>query len=360
MNAPVPRIVAVGDLTADLIVEVPELPIRADDFLIAEQMRLEPGGNANLLILLSRLGAAAVALGILGADLWGEQAFQILESEGADVSLIRREGTTTVALVLVDSHGRHSFVGSYGKGKPLAFGAREREAIAEADALFASGYSLAEERLRDLALEALEAAGRRGIPCFFDPGPAFAGLPLGVKRRALASSDVVLLNEEELQDLSRSGMELLLPPALSRIYAGKPGSESTAVPGSAAPADAAAPAGSVAATRPTAPADAAGRSGPRTVVMKWGAAGCRVYTDGPEGIAVPGLPVTVRDTTAAGDCFDAGYIWAHLGGRSLEECARLANCAGAAAVGKLGGGRNVPTAEELRGLISRAGGGIEI
>ena len=119
MNDSAPRIVAVGDLTADLIVEVPELPIRADDFLLAEQVGLEPGGSANLLILLARLGASAVALGTLGADLWGDQVYQILKSEGVDPSPIRREGTTSVALVLVDARGRHSFVGSYGKGSTL-------------------------------------------------------------------------------------------------------------------------------------------------------------------------------------------------------------------------------------------------
>ena len=304
MNDSAPRIVAVGDLTADLIVEVPELPIRADDFLLAEQVGLEPGGSANLLILLARLGASAVALGTLGADLWGDQVYQILKSEGVDPSPIRREGTTSVALVLVDARGRHSFVGSYGKGKPLLLGDRETRIIIGADALFTSGYSLAEARLRNLTLQALEVAGQAGIPRFFDPGPAFKSLQPEVQRRALACSDVMLLTEEELLELSLSG--------------------------------------------------------PHTVVVKRGAAGCRVYAEGSEAVEIPGLTGPVRDTTAAGDCFAAGYIWAKLQGRCPEECARLANCAGAAAVGKLGGGRNVPTVEELRELILQDGRGIEI
>jgi len=352
MNPADPRVVSIGDLTADLIVEVPDLPIRADDFFITEQMRLEPGGSANLLILLARLGAAAVALGTLGEDLWGGHVIQILESEGVDVSLIRREGTTTVALVLVDSRGRHSFVGSYGRGKALAFGVRETEAVAGAAALFASGYSLAETRLRDLTLAALEVAGRRGVPRFFDPGPAFAGLPPGVKRAALTGSDVLLLTEEELQEVSRTGMEDVLPSALSPIFDGNPGPAAPTVP--------AALSGPSVLAEATGPADATGRSGPRTVVVKQGAAGCRVYMKSTAGADLPGLPVTLRDTTAAGDCFDAGYIWAHLKGRTPEQCAGLANIAGAAATGKLGGGRNVPTVEELRQLIPRTGWDIEI
>ena len=100
------------------------------------------------------------------------------------------------------------------------------------------------------------------------------------------------------------------------------------------------------------------------MVVKRGAAGCRVYSEDAQAVDVPGLAVPLRDTTAAGDCFDAAYIWAQLKGGSPEECARLANCAGAVAVGKLGGGRNVPTIEELRELILRSnaqiGGGVEI
>jgi len=344
MRVPAPRIVAVGDLTADLIFEVTELPIRVGDFQVAEEMHLEPGGSANLLILLSRLGASVAALGTLGTDLWGKQVFQALETEGVDVSLLRREGTTTVALVLVDAAGGHSFLGSYGKGEPLVPGDRERRIIAGADALFASGYSLAEARLRDLTLEALEVAGQRGVPRFFDPGPAFGTLTPDERQHALASSDILLLTEEELRDLFSTGVEVLLGFGSADRTAAEPAAEFKVQ----SPAT------------PAATPQAAKSSRAHTVVVKRGAEGCRVHLEGAEGADVPGLPVTVRDTTAAGDCFDAGYIWAYLKGRSPGECARLANCAGAAAAEKLGGGRNVPTIEELREMISRSGGGIEI
>jgi ribokinase len=335
MNDHALRIVALGDLTADLILEVPELPIRAEDFQIADAIHLEPGGSANLLILLSRLGASAVALGTLGDDLWGEQVYQILETEGVEVSPIRRQGTTTVALVLVDGKGRHSFIGAYGKGKPLTLGDREARIITAADALFASGYSMAEARMRDLTLEALEAAGQRRISRFFDPGPAFRNLKEDIQLRALASCDVLLLTEEELRDLSPEGAEVLL-----RWNRGAMSGDTTRFY-----------------TAAGAP-DFTGRTGPHTVVVKRSAQGCRVYGADARSVDVPGMSVPVRDTTAAGDCFDAVYIWAHLKGRSAEECARLANCAAAAAVVKLGGGRNVPTREEVQEMIGQMGEGI--
>jgi sugar/nucleoside kinase (ribokinase family) len=85
-----------------------------------------------------------------------------------------------------------------------------------------------------------------------------------------------------------------------------------------------------------------------------------VFSGRIEKVDVPGLDVRVRDTTAAGDCFDAGYLLAYLKGWSALDCARLGNCAGAAAVQKSGGGRNVPTVKEMRRMISLMGGGLEI
>ena len=40
---------------------------------------------------------------------------------------------------------------------------------------------------------------------------------------------------------------------------------------------------------------------------------------------VAGFPVTPVDTTAAGDCFAAGYLYGQLRGFSAERSARLAN-----------------------------------
>jgi sugar/nucleoside kinase (ribokinase family) len=332
MNPQAPRIVAIGDLTADLVIEVPRLPISADDFQVTETIQLEAGGSANLLIQLSHLGASACALGAVGTDLWGERVLQILKEEGIQVALISRQGTTTVALVLVDTAGNHSFVGSFGRGEPLKLGRKEKESVAGADALFASGYSLREGRLRNLTLDALAYAGQMGIPRFFDPGPVFHELDGDVIQAALAGSDVLLLTEEELRDLSPQGAEPLLRSDSTDGFTPKSGESKRGKP----------------------------RRAPHTVVVKRGASGCRVFRGRETTRAIPGHAVAARDTTAAGDCFDAGYLLAYLKGWSVEKCAHLANCAGAAAVRKLGGGRNVPTLEELRRLIAETDSEIDI
>jgi sugar/nucleoside kinase (ribokinase family) len=96
------------------------------------------------------------------------------------------------------------------------------------------------------------------------------------------------------------------------------------------------------------------KEGPDTVVVKRGPGGCSIYTarKSKPFFEAPGYPVTVVDTSAAGDSFNAAFMVATLWGWPLADCAGLANAVGAAKVRKLGGGRNVPTLTEVKAVIN--------
>jgi sugar/nucleoside kinase (ribokinase family) len=59
-------------------------------------------------------------------------------------------------------------------------------------------------------------------------------------------------------------------------------------------------------------------------LMKVGRDGCYV-NDGGRVDKVRGFPVGTVDTTAAGDCFAAGFLYGRLTGRSARASAVLAN-----------------------------------
>ncbi len=59
-------------------------------------------------------------------------------------------------------------------------------------------------------------------------------------------------------------------------------------------------------------------------VLKTGAEGCVVNFFGKVS-RIAGFPVRPVDTTAAGDCFAAGYLYGQLRDFPAERCARLAN-----------------------------------
>ena len=93
--------------------------------------------------------------------------------------------------------------------------------------------------------------------------------------------------------------------------------------------------------------------GAERVALKLGGEGA-VYA-GPEGEARhPGYPVMVRDTTGAGDAFNAGFLREWLEGKAAEDCLALGNACGALTAGALGGTGGLLSLSEARDLMRRA------
>ncbi len=308
-------IVALGDLVVDFVATIETLPVVANQHQLVDALHVEPGGAGNFLVAGARLGQPMAAIGVLGNDAWGRQATEILRDEGVDLTRVRHSGTSTLVLTLVDQQGKHVFLGHSGRADLVALDEADRALIERAGALFVAGYTLCEPHLQQLTREALALARSVDVPVFFDAGPLVADAPTALLQETLAHTDTLLLTEDEI----------------------------TLLPGNAG--------GTVAGLLAL---------GPRRVVLKKGAAGCEIWSfngaqnrepsEGSEPqkiIDAPGFPVPVVDTAAAGDCFAAAFIGATLRGESLAECARWANAVGAAAVQKLGGGRNVPTRAEV-------------
>lgn len=77
-------------------------------------------------------------------------------------------------------------------------------------------------------------------------------------------------------------------------------------------------------------------TGLRNIVIKCGAKGCFVK-NAEQCFHMPAMAnVNCIDTTGAGDCFAAGFIYGISEGHTLEECARFANACGGLAVENLG------------------------
>ncbi len=81
------------------------------------------------------------------------------------------------------------------------------------------------------------------------------------------------------------------------------------------------------------------------VVVKLGQDGV-VARQGQQTFSASACKVKVVDTTGAGDCFNAGFIYAHLKGKPLEACLRYGNvCGGLSTTAR--GSQAAPTAKQL-------------
>ena len=84
-----------------------------------------------------------------------------------------------------------------------------------------------------------------------------------------------------------------------------------------------------------------------TIVIKRGSKGALlIKPDGTSMEAEP-FPVTVIDTTGAGDSFNAGLIYGGVHGQELAEALRWACACGALATRRIGGAGEVPSPEEV-------------
>lgn len=90
------------------------------------------------------------------------------------------------------------------------------------------------------------------------------------------------------------------------------------------------------------------------VVIKRGADGA-IGLAGGQVRAVPADPAIIRDTTGAGDCFNAGFLAGWLGELPLEESLTLGVICGSRAIGDIGGYRGCPWEAELRAIAAARG-----
>ena len=86
------------------------------------------------------------------------------------------------------------------------------------------------------------------------------------------------------------------------------------------------------------------------VVVKLGSQGT-LAAWGDESLLVPGIHVPqVVDTTGAGDCFNAGFLYAYLKGESVATCLKYANLLGGISVTGHGVSQ-VPRREQVEALV---------
>jgi ribokinase len=303
-------IVVVGSLNMDFVVGVDRLPAPGETVLGRDFQMIPGGKGANQACAAARLAAGSAhvrMVGRVGYDTFGDHLKASLSAAGVDVSAVHatRSHATGVALIPVDRSGQNSIVVAPGANHALV--ASETEAVLRGARL--TLFQL--ESPLDTVMAALKIARQEGARTILDPAPA-QPLPAGL----LANVDILTPNESE------ASLLLHLPP--QRI----------------ALSDAPQLARSLR------------QLGPAAVVLKLGDQGC-FYSDGQTEIHSPAFPVTARDTTAAGDVFNAGLAVALAEDRPIAEALRFANAAAAISVTRIGAQASVPSRADVDEFLSK-------
>jgi ribokinase len=305
-------IVVVGSLNMDFVVGVERLPAPGETVLGRDFQMIPGGKGANQACAAARLAAGSVQVrmvGRVGYDTFGDHLKASLSAAGVDVSAVHatRSHATGVALIPVDTSGQNSIV--------VAPGANHALIASDAEAMRSvfRGARLALFQLEsplDTVAAALKIARDEGARTILDPAPA---QPLSAE--LLSSVDILTPNESEAS--------LLLDRPPRRIT----------------PSDAPALARSLR------------EHGSTAVLLKLGDQGC-FYCDGQTEIRSPAFPVKARDTTAAGDVFNAGLAVALAEDRPIADALRFANAAAAISVTRMGAQASVPSRSEVNQFLA--------
>jgi sugar/nucleoside kinase (ribokinase family) len=309
------KLVTMGDLVADLIVPITQLPLRHQEHQIARDIAVEAGSTGSVLIVAARLGLCAQALGVVGQDFYGNQVLATLTTEGVDVgSVVSPPGSrTTTSIVLIDDAAQHVFVWMRGTGEPQPFADAWRASVEQADAIFTTGYALQPPAaFSPAAVHAgLDIAHARNIPIFFDLGPVTAHVGRAEIDAVIRRTTVFLATSEEITDW----MEIDDPRAAARQLLAQ---------------------------------------GPVLAIVKLGGQGCLVVT-AEQCEYVDAFRVAVRNTAGAGDAFGAACVYGYLKGFSIRQIGIFANAVGGLAVTKLGTGTRLPPRQEIAQLLLEHG-----
>ncbi len=304
-------LVVVGSLNMDFVVRVERLP-SAGETVLGHDFRMLPGGKgANQACAAGMLADHRIAVrmaGRVGYDLFADHLKASLSAAGVDVSAVNstKSAPTGIALISVDACGQNSIVVASGANMLLA--ASEVESLRRTlDGARMALFQL--ETPLGTVQGALALAREMGAGTILDPAPA---RPLS--RELLSLVDILTPNETEALLL------LGRPPA--RLE----------------------PTGAAAVAR------ALRENGAHAVVLKLGDQGS-FYDDGAQQIYQPAFPVEMRDSTAAGDIFNAGLAVALTEGRSIGSALEFANAAAAISVTRVGAQASTPTRAEVEHFL---------
>lgn len=301
-------VLAVGEVNVDLIMAgLERLPDWGTEVL-AGGMDLRLGGStANFACACAALGLKVELVAWVGRDAFGDFLLGELDRCGVGRRWVRQADDRSTGLtVSLSSKSDRAFVTALGTIDYLRAEHVPQEALAAARHVHVGSFFL-QTALQPGLLNLLQQARARGASVSLDTGYDPAERWDGHLRSVLPHVDLFFPNDVE----------------------------ACAVTGT---------------TSPQAAAEALAALGP-TAVVKLGAEGSCAH-DGSALYHAPAYPVPVADTTACGDAFNAGFLWAWLRGKSVPEALSYGNAAGALMATVGGNDSTVLSAASLEAFLA--------
>jgi ribokinase len=209
-----PRILVVGSINTDLVLEVDRLPNPGENLIGERHSYLSGGKGANQAIAAARLGADVALAGRVGSDWQGERLTAELEREGVDTRWVTstKSAPTGLAVITVERNGQNRIIVYPGANMTLDTSCALAALTETFDAVM-----LQLEVPDEVVVATCSAAREKGIPVVLDAGPARSfdlslvhGLAILTPNQteALALTGIPCDSVERAQDAARALSEM--------------------------------------------------------------------------------------------------------------------------------------------------------
>lgn len=307
-----PDIIVIGDINADVILNIPAYP-RPGGEAVAATVQIHTGGSAlNTAIALARMDMNVGFIGRIGQDALASQVLVDLQDAGIDCSRIQIDPKVSTGLIFiaVTVDGERTMFGARGANTFTEAAAIDHEYFANCRWVHLSGYSFLSYHQYETILVALDLAKNSPYTrVSLDIGTEPALRAREQILQVLPKVDVIFPNETELTIL---GEGRSVEESLNYLLQGKA----------------------------------------NAIVAKRGRKGS-ILAVGDKRIILPSFQVDVKDSTGAGDSFNAGVVLGRLVGLSWEASAALGNALGGLATAQQGGGANSLNRNAVARLIEK-------
>ncbi|MDD1764111.1 MAG: carbohydrate kinase family protein [Methanobacteriaceae archaeon] len=294
-------VIGFGALNMDRIYRVNRLAGADEESYIKDVAESCGGSAANTIIGLSRLGMKTGFLGKVAMDREGKILRNNLGKEGVDTRalIISPEGRSGTVHGFVDGEGERALYVDPGVNEQVKLQEIDYAYTANCNLLHLSSFVGGSIKAQEAVLDRIPD----DIAVSMDPGMLYAHKGLKSLHKLLTGTDILLLNQQEVEVLLpglefEEQVEALLDYDI-KILAIKNGSE-----------------------------------------------GCFV-SDGDEYHQIYAFEVSCKDTTGAGDAFNAGFIYGILKGYDIKDAGVLGNYVASCSIQKYGACSGLPYQEDI-------------
>lgn len=309
-------VISIGLATVDLIAGTIESETLKRDTTYLDTLELRIGGDAvNQAVVLSRLGSKAGVMALVGNDYWGQFLMNQLKVENVDSSMIiKNDGIpTTVSIVMLDGQKERHF--AVQKGTMDYFGIQHInfDIVKKSDIISLASNLALKSMDGEGTCELFTYAKRHGAITVADYsiGKGDENVNIEIVSSMLRCTDYILPSYSEAVSITKEQDEKKIIRAFLDM-------------------------------------------GATNIILKLGDKGCLVHTPREE-FYMNAYPAKVVDTTGAGDCFAAGFLYGLSKKFPIEKCTRLACAAGSVGVETVGANNGIRNLKQLYSRINMNG-----